>query len=206
MPECFYHYTPADTLKDIWEGHAYGKTGLIPLRRVLNLGMAKTFGLPKKAEEGAVYGLLDPLPRTWVEAEEYEGRSVLETIIGDKWGDDWALLKVTPPKDADIWVADYAPHFETGYNGRDDVKNPKTAEVKQRYWQSFTPFFNERAGEGYKLPEVICFSRIPPESVKVQEVLPRWKLQNRLRAGTNRPLVMPPRKPSEKDLMSFLGI
>lgn len=205
----FYHYTSEENYRAMRTGDTYGQAGLIPIRRVLMLGLAKKFNLPAKAEDGAVYGLLQPAPRVWMDQEYFKGEALLETILGDIRGHGktllgkMLLLKCRVEPGDDIFVADHIDHMRPDYNGRTDLKNPVTATVKRAYWNSMVPFFDYQ--DQHTVPEVICFSTIPLSRLSVDRVYEtRWHLLNDLRAQSGRPLLPPPPKPNPKMLEMML--
>lgn len=200
----FYHYTSEENFRAMRDGEIYGQTGLIPIRRVLRIGLSKKFNLPAKAEEGAVYGLLEPAPRVWMDQEYYPGEALLETVLDDIRGSGkMLLLKCTVAPEDDIYVADHVFHMRTDYNGREDLKNPVTKQVKRAYWKSMVPF-GKYKGQ-HEVPEVICFDAIPIERIKIEKVYEsRWHLLNELRAGADRPLIPPKPKPDPKAIEALL--
>lgn len=200
----FYHYTSAENFRAMRDGAVYGKPGLIPIRRVLTLGLARKFNLPEKAEDGAVYGLLEPAPKSWMEAEYYKGEALLETVLNDISGADKMLLLRCQVEDGDdIHVADHAPHMRADYNGRADLKNPATKQVKRAYWKSMIPF-RDYQGE-HQVPEVICFNAIPNDRIEIAKIYDsRWHLLNSLREGAGRPLLPPKPKPNPAAMKDLL--
>ncbi len=162
----FYHYTSLQSFRDIVDGRASGWKGLKPIRRLLPLPLSAMFNLPEKSEHGAVFGLLEPQPQSWMVSQYHKGRGLLETVIGDiSRSPEIILLKCDVVPSDDIYVADHIFHMADDYNGREDLDNPATARVKTNYWNSLVPFF-EYQGQ-HKVPEVICFTAIPLERIQV---------------------------------------
>lgn len=194
--DCFYHYSSLDRFYGVWDGSSYGRTGLLPLRRVLTLGSARRFGLPDKAEEGAIFGLLEPQPENWMRQEYYEGEGFLETIIEDILlrGPEMLLLRCEVSPEDDIHVAEHAFHMHPKYKGRGKIKSPVTKQVKRAYWDSMVPLADYDGG--YTLPEVICFSPIPLERIKIMR---RYEtgldLLDELREKVGKPPLARPKKP-----------
>lgn len=190
----FYHYTSEQRLRGIVDGGDYGRNGLIPLRRVVALGLSERFNLPEKAEQGAVYGLLEPAPSSWLTHEYHQGQGLLETVLHDAISgsnDKMYLLKCRVEEGDDIYVADHVFHMRPDYNGRNDLQNPATAEVKNLYWNSMVKFHDYKGQ--HDVPEVICFSQIPLERIKIDRVYESgWHLLNELRMSAGR-TPLPPR-------------
>lgn len=194
--EYFYHYSTRNGFRAMVSGENYGKTGLIPLRRLLRLGLASEFNLPAKAEDGAVFGLLEPQPAAWMENEYHPGQGLLETILRDmeSRGDEMLLLQCKVDPADDIHVADHIFHMRKDYNGNNDLDNPATGEVKRAYWKSLVPFKDYNGG--YELPEVICFSPIPLERISVVEKYDSvHDLVNALRVNAGKTALPPRTKP-----------
>lgn len=198
----FYHYTSARKWAQMQDIEDWGESGLLPLRRFVDLAATYHYKLPEKAGDGAIFGLPEPLPRPWLDNRDRTGHSLLETIIRNMSdSDDLVLLFAKAAKDDDLHVADWSPHLHPEYNS--PHANEKIArKVKHAYFNSLTPFFNY-AGQ-HKVPAIICFSKIPLNRLQVIEKLPRWKLINRIRAGADLPLVMPPHQPRTEILDQFL--
>ena len=206
----FYHYSTFNGFQAMCRGDHYGKTGLIPLRRVLRAGLSSRFNLPAKAEDGAVFGLLDPQPAAWMKHEYHPEQGLLETILRDMQfrGDEMLLLKCEVDPDDDIHVADHIFHMRKDYNGIDDLDNPAMGEVKRAYWKSLVSFSGYNGG--YTLPEVICFSPIPMDRISVVEKYDSLHdLVNELRINADKtplpPRVRPDPAIQEKMLADLLG-
>lgn len=163
----FFHYSTLNRFRSVVDGSSYGKTGLIPLKRFVRLGLAEKFNLPGEAEEGAVFGLLEPQPISWMQHEYHEGEGLLETILTDMLfrGDEMLLLKCSVLPSDKVYVADHFFHMRKDYNGTNDFENPATAEVKRDYWHSMVPFSDYNGG--HVMPEVISFSPIPLDRITV---------------------------------------
>lgn len=208
----FFHYSALNSFLQAVDGSRYtdhktgkGQTGLIPGKRVLRLGLASQFNLPAKAEKGAIFGLLEPQPVSWMQHEYHKGQGLLETILRDMQvrDDRMVLLKCkTVPRD-DIYVADHVFHMREDYKGGRDLENPVTAEVKRDYWRSMVPF-NDYKG-GYAVPEVISFSPIPLSRITVVRKYEATRdLVNELREKAGKPLLPPDPKPDPAYLATFL--
>lgn len=207
----FYHYSTLNGFRSVVSGDHYGKTGLIPLKRVLRVGLSSKFNLPAKAEEGAVFGLLEPQPAAWMTKDYHPGQGLLETILRDMQlrGDEMLLLKCEVDPADDIHVADHIFHMRKDYNGIGDLDNPATGEVKRAYWKSLVSFAGYRGG--YELPEVICFSPIPLERISIVEKYDSMDdLVNELRLNAGKAPLPPRAKPDPahqaKMLEKFLSL
>ncbi len=210
--QVFYHYSPAEKLRYIAQGGCYGGnaaegaesgTGLLPLKRFVALGVAGGSGLPEKAYEGAVFGLLDPLHKGWATHEWGEsGQPVFETVLHDMHDAELALLEVrVDPAVDDLYVADYGVHLDPSYKGSSFAKDAGTIKAKHAYFNSLVKWADYHA-EGaadrlaYQLPEVICFSRIPKERLRLIDKRPKADIINDFRiAGGYAPY---PPKPERK--------
>lgn len=170
----FYHYTDAANLPSI------AQEGLCPRRRFIPLGQVR--GLPEKAYAGALFGLLSPLPDSWLGAHWSSAECcVLEDVMhGHIRGRNIALLKVMPEPGDDVHVADWGVHFDPQFDGTAVSPPPVVQRVKEAYFQSLTSIFSANAGQDFRLPEVIGFSTIAPEKLKLVEIMPREELQRRV--------------------------
>ncbi len=190
----FFHYTSEENFADVVSGSRCHKTGLIPRRRFLPLGLAGKFNLPPKAGDGAVFGLLDPQPVSWMKHEYHQGEGLLETVIKDMVRNKKILLlrcEILPTDD--VHVADHVFHMRPDYNGNRDVDNPATGEVKRAYWNSLIPAAHY-SGQ-HIVPEVISFSPIPLERISVERIYDTHRdLLNELRSLVGKTLLPPPRQ------------
>ena len=183
------------------------ESGLRPHRRLITLDVKKLIDAPKKAFNGAIFGLLEPLPESWAKGEYNKGESILELILNDMSDGDYVLLKIDVDDSDDIYVADHGYHLAEDYNGHKDHENSATARVKNAYWNSLVPFDQYMAVDPeYVLPEVICFSKIPVERITPLEKFERYILKNQIRAKAGFDLLPKPPPPKEIDLMEFLGM
>lgn len=203
----FFHYSAVQGYINAMEGSVYGgKTGLIRLKRFVNLTLKSHCDLPDEACDGAVFGLLEPQPLGWIDKDYHEGQSMFETILSDMSMRDRriVLLKITVAPEDRVMVAEQGVHLHPDYGGSstlDDV----TKEVKQAYWRSLVPFAAyDQARHGYVMPEVVCFSDIPIARTEVVTVYDDViDIMNEMRRKAGRPELPPYRKPPPPD-MRFL--
>ena len=176
----FYHYTGTGRWLEMRQGTRSGKKGLYPMRRFIKLG---PFQLPDKAFENAAFGLTEPLPQSWIDAEEYEGEPLFKTVLKDMEGKEIVLLKVTVLETDDVHLADWSHHLNPAYLMQ-RYENPSLAgTVKRAYYKSLRPFFKSKAAQKkYKVPEVICFSPIPLERIEVIKTMTRAELEQEIDA------------------------
>jgi len=177
----FYHYSSLDKMRDVQSGWGYGQTGLIPMRRFIPLG-TESNGLPEKATEGAIFGLLNPFDPAWCTQSYHAGYPLLESIVRDILSEKICLLEVNLKLSDDAYVADYGPHLRTDYDGLRNTDKNVLKDVKRDYWDSLVPFSEyPRLETPHQVPEVICFSAIPLERLRVIKVLDRHLLKNIIR-------------------------
>lgn len=172
-PDCFYHYTGRQQLRDIFAqdtNHtSYGENGLIPMKRFIPIGQASSKQLPEKAFSGSVFGLLSPLPlgwltHSWKSPKQCVFEDVIESIVRDG---QLTLLKVHTLPDDDIHVADWGVHLHPEFNGTAASPIEIVHQTKKNYWDSLVPITNHAGYAHHVIPEVICFSRIPPERIEI---------------------------------------
>jgi hypothetical protein len=215
MSKYFYHYTGVENLEKIANGSSYAlpngecASGLYPIRRFMHLGIK---GMPERAYEAVVFGLLDPLDKGWGTHEWGDsGKPVFETVLNDISDNKLALLRaeVSPGKD-DIYVADYGVHLPDDYKGSFYADDPGTLRAKRDYFESLTPWaqYHDDVKRGMRkphiLPEVICFSRIPLERLKLVKKQSRYQVINAFRRVGGYAEYPPPPPPKEIDIAVFL--
>jgi hypothetical protein len=140
--------------------------------------------LPKKAHEGATWGFHCPEPAICQTPtpEHHPGVEDIKAMVSDR--EKLYLLRITSPSSDDLHVADNSV-FESLRNEfiPDDVESNSAEEERlrrehkkradtayDRYWESLIPFNQYRPGQ-YKEPEVICFTPIPFERIKLVKVI-----------------------------------
>ncbi len=187
----FYHYLSAHQYAYIMRGGGYGRTGLLPLRRLLNPGLAAQFNLPARLENNVIYGLAEPMPPAWMKDDYDAGIGTLEFIVRRHAmeSEKMILLKCHTLRSDRAYVLDHSYHTDAAYRGR-DADNPVTGRVKRDYWESRIPLRDYR-GE-HPMGEVVCFDRIPCKRLEIARVHDTlWSLCNELRAIVGRD-PMPP--------------
>ena len=173
----FYHYSAQSGLFDI----VTGNRGLVPRRRFIPLGPGSN-GLPDKAIEPALFGLLEPMDKKWCSAIYIPGEPLIETVLGGVSDDKLSLLEITLAVSDDVYVADHAPHLRKEYNGHKGENVKVTKRVKKNYWNSLVPLAKYlKQNLAYQVPEVICFSAIPLKRLRIIETFEKEKLINNFR-------------------------
>ncbi|MCI5061062.1 MAG: hypothetical protein MRY79_08335 [Alphaproteobacteria bacterium] len=198
-PLKFYHYSGLRKAEEVMglRPSGYGRSGLIPIRRFINLQTDSVLDLPEKVTEGAIFGLLEPVPESWATHEYHKGRSIFETILGDICDDSLVLFEVEVHHSDDIYVADHGFHLAEDYDGNQDLENPATQCVKTDYWNSLCPMDQYvREERSYILPEVICFSNIPKERIKPISKAKHYEVVNLFRQKGGYPQWLPPKEPT----------
>jgi len=211
----FYHYTSRSNWHLIQHGDSKDRTGLVPRRRFITLN-AHTPGVPEKATDSAVFGLLDPLDTAWCKAAYMPYEPLLQTVLGDintrtdKGRNELYLLEVALTPNDDAYVADHGPHMRPDYDGNRGENRKVVHEVKTAYWNSLIPFADYvRRGGGHEVPEVVCFTPIPRERVKLKAIYNAQHLENeiRVRGGFAPYPIRPKPKPINGDkVCELLGI
>lgn len=209
MQDIFYHYTSLEKAEAIfgYRRSEWGREGLIPSRRVVPLSANVT--LPRKAHDGAVFGLINRVDKGWATHEYHKGRPIFETVLNDISGTERVLLEVTVDDTDDIYIAEHGYHLADDYDGCRDSDPDVLQRVKESYWNSLCPFFDYFAqGRAYTLPEVICFSEIPKERIKPIEKYDSTDLRNIFRQEGGFPALekRPVRPPDPEILQRVLGL
>jgi hypothetical protein len=176
----FYHYTDKHNLQDIFGLRAdpdWG-VGLRPIRRLIPLGQADSRQVPGRAFDAALFGLLEPLPRAWL-ATHWSGpeRSVLEDVFHHMPGSEIARLRVMVAPGDDIHIADWGVHLRRGFNGTAVSPQAVVHRTKAAYFNSLVPLADYKPEQGYRVPELVCFSPIPPQRVKFDRLFTREDLR-----------------------------
>jgi len=181
----FYHYTSPQNFCSIETGTHFGQPGLRRVKRFLPIGAARRYGLPEKAEEGVIFGLLDPMDKTWCRRIQEPGKPLLETMLDHIETDferELCSLKVSVSPGDDVYVANYIPSPK---DRRDQVRfasEEDAALAVQIYWNSLVPLDAYLQDDmNYMVPEVVCFSSIPRERVRINQFHCKHDLINQVR-------------------------
>lgn len=196
----FYHYTTMLNYNSMLDGSGYGRPGLLPVRRYMPLGLREKFNLPAHAECGVTYGLTAPVPVSWNRALPYVDCSPLEKMVLEipSVGETTVLLRaITTPQD-DVRIANHACRLQTlSDSGLESYQK----KIWSDHWNSLVSASDYEHGTAYLMPEVLCFSDIPPERLQLVRVYEtRIDAANDFRMASNRPLLQ---KPDFKSLDAF---
>jgi hypothetical protein len=199
----FFHYSAVQGYKNAIWGNTYGgKTGLIRLKRFINLSLQGFCDLPDEACDGAVFGLLEPQPLGWISQDYHEGQSMFETILSDMSMQDRSivLLKVHVTDPQKVMVAEQGVHMHPDYSGSSTL-DEVTKQVKQAYWRSLVPFAEyDQDTHGYTMPEVVSFADISLDQIEIVTVYDDVSdVMNEMRRKAGREELPPYRKPPEPD-------
>lgn len=169
-----YHYTNSKAYKSMQTKGIDGYitfgfddfTGLIPSRRFIRLGRGN--GLPDKAHEGIIEGLLEPEPKSWLENPEFPmfWRYLMHDICREK---EVLLLSFElNPKD-EAYVVERAHVERELYRKSRGFGKPTEKTMKgafRKYWESRVPAF-DYAG-GYSAPQFAIWTGIEFDRLKVE--------------------------------------
>ncbi|MFA6280071.1 MAG: hypothetical protein WC612_04710 [Bdellovibrionales bacterium] len=192
----FYHYTNAERLTQIFGNRDNAKAGLVPKKRVISLSLGYAMGLPE-ATEGAVFGLLDPMDHSWCENTFHYDEPLLETVLRDI-GETISLLEITLSSSDDVRVADYSPNIRAEYRGKNETDEATLMKTKRDYWNSsvhLSSYIKQKLS--HHIPEVLCFTEISPERIRLVTTKSCDVLCNEIRAdGGFAPHAIQPKKNS----------
>lgn len=198
----FYHYTNERSLKSIFARHSDGvnDNGLQPDRRFIRIGDAR--GLPDKAHDVAIWGMLSPRPEEYTDTYWHEYGSFFSDCLEharQHLKPTFMLRAAVTPED-DIYVADWGVHLRDDYFGYRDTDEAVLHETKTAYWNSLIPLQDYKEGT-HTLPEVICFSHVPVERLAVQAVIPSSEMDRYIKTGRFDPaaLVQDMQKEQERE-------
>lgn len=181
-----YHYARIED----WEGIKNGshKSGRIP-------GLAANRRVGRENKEawstGAVFGLLDPLPKEWSENKDFH--LTWDTLRHDIGGR--VLLEIQVDDDSNVFVIDRA--LLEGYLYADKTNIPAKYlfsdrnEAEGAYIKSKIPlheYLQNKDAYNYSLPEVILTENVPFEKIKISEQQPL--IEHDLREYKNAPAIM----------------
>lgn len=179
--DSFYHYTGHEALKSIF-GRQNGRNGLQPDWRFISLGHAH--GLPDKAHEGAIWGMLSPRPKAFTETFWHDDTSFFGDCLRrarHHLSPTFMLRAQIAPED-DIYVADWSVHLRDDFYGTKASAEQVVHDVKKAYWESLVPLSAYKPG-AYRLPEVVCFSPVPQERLSVETVIPASEIDRYIKTG-----------------------
>lgn len=170
-----FHYTNPEAYKSMLDGCTYGKRGLIPINRFAHLGIS---GLPDKAYDGVVEGLLEPEPKSWLANPEfpYLWNALMHDICKR---DKVMLLSFQILPEYESYVVERA-HIERELyreaKGHEKSTRQTMNDAYRRYWESRVPVY-EYDGS-YSVPQLSMWSSVSTNRLNVEWVKPTdefWK-------------------------------
>ncbi len=170
----FYHYTAFSNLRSIFKGgEDWREPGLRPLRRFLSLHFASATNLPDQAHANAIFGVLEPFPKTWIAEDPFlSGKSHLEESVRlPRQG--LVCLECHAPDDH-VFVTERAVFFgeeriSVCHKSQEERDN-FLIKARIAYWEKRVPYAHYLQQEDrYELPEVITFGIIPPSQLKIKK-------------------------------------
>jgi len=177
-----YHYTNPRAYSSMEDGYSYGKKGLIPVRRLMNLGRG-SYNLPEEAHDGIIEALLEPEPESWLHNPEFPG--LWWYLMHDlRKESELVLLSFEiKPKD-DAYVVERA-HMENelyreGKNRGKSTRRTMNLACK-KYWESRIPVFEYE--DNYKLPQLAIWSTIEFDRLNVEWIKPKNEVWNGIDDG-----------------------
>lgn len=156
-----YHYTNLDSFRAMKTGEDYGKKGLIPLMRLVSLGIK---GLPEKVYDPVIYALLEEEPESWIRNIEFP--MLWKRHTDDFFRTDKIVLlrfKVLPEDDA--YVLERAHIEREQYSGDYDLG--RITEACLKFYDSRVPALDYSGG--YLVPQLTVWSEI-----KFERLEPVW--------------------------------
>ena len=170
-----FHYTNPEAYKSMLDGCTYGKRGLIPINRFAHLGIG---GLPDKAYDGVVEGLLEPEPKSWLANPEFP--YLWNALMHDICKRDKVMLlsfQILPEYEAYIVER---THIERELyreaKGQEKSTRQTMNDAYRRYWESRVSVFDYDGS--YSLPQLTMWAPVPTEKLNVEWVKPTdevWK-------------------------------
>jgi hypothetical protein len=164
-----YHYTRIERFHSMAEGSDYGKKGLLPLKRFMNLHLAER-GDPPQITEGIVEALSEPLPRSWTHPTRHP--DVLLYLFSDILSyRGTALLRFPIAPTEDAYVFDRGTVEDVLYSGTKESRTPDPTRMRAALLEAYrtrVPAY-EYAG-GFTLPQYAIWNAIPLERLEVVSV------------------------------------
>jgi hypothetical protein len=169
-----YHYTNPVDYRSMRGGRSYGKTGLLPIRRLVPLFEGPR-RLSDEAHDGTIQGLLEPEPTSWTKNPKFP--KLWQYLMGDICRESEVMLL-----SFEILPTDAAFVLERAHMERELYK-PEGRSTKasknrafSRYWRSRVPV--SQYDGSYSVPQLTLWSTIAFERLRVEWVKPTdavWK-------------------------------
>jgi hypothetical protein len=178
----FFHYTNARKLSSIFDKASEDK-GLQPNSRFIRLGHAR--GLPDKAHEEVIWGMLSPRPAEIINSNWGRERGLLRGFLQRARGhlEPTYLLRAHVVPSDDIYVADFGPHLSKAFRGTSMNNRSIVHQTKKAYWETLVPLQEYDEGMNYQVPEVICFNAIPCERLEIFDAIPCSEMDRYIATG-----------------------
>jgi hypothetical protein len=170
-----YHYLNNINYNQMKNGRTYRRTGLLPIKRLVPFGHED---LPSEAHAGAVYGLLEPEPKSWTENPEfpYLWRALMCKISYEL---KVILLSFELNPSDNAYIVERAHMERVLYQeskGRREPPKEEMDEAFRKYFESRVPVFSYEGD--FFVPELVVFSPIDLHRLKIEWEKPSeaiWK-------------------------------
>ena len=153
-----YHYTNNEAYLSMQNGRTYGETGLIPIKRFINLSNGAN--LPNEAYDGVIEGLLEPEPGSWIENPEYP--HIWNYLMHDICKRKEVLLISFDIQHSDLAFVVERAHMENEFykkaKGQGEITRDSMNKAVRKYWESRVPVQDYQGG--YSVPQLTLWSSI----------------------------------------------
>jgi len=172
-----YHYTTPGAYESM--GAKGGFAGLIPKREFIQPSDSK--GLPDEAYQNVIEGLLEPMPRSWIQNPEFPEPlcSPWWYLIHDVGMIDGVMLLSFELKPTDRAYVVERAHVERELYRESLSKGKSTEKTRggafKEFWESRVPVF-EYDGS-YSMPQLAIWSKIGYNRLRVEWVKPADEVQ-----------------------------
>ena len=167
-----YHYTSRNAFKKM------ENKGLIPKNPVIYRRM---FGLPEKAYQNVICGLLNPSPKEWKSNKDFpliwnELQQHLNYNIGN---DEKLLLNFEINKKDEAYVLD-RKYLEQKRELIEKGEHPIKEHIRncKDFFESRIPILEYE--KGYSLPEIIIYNKIEFDRLNIEKINKKSKLTKKI--------------------------
>ncbi len=156
-----YHYTNMLDYSRIKTGSGYGRTGLLPIKRLVSYGV---HGLPEKAHDSYIFCLPEPEPMSWKNNKEFPlmWNRFMNNVCK---GSELVLLSFDVLPEDNAYVIDWA-HVERMLRKYEEPTKKQRTVAGLKYWNSRVPV--SKYDSSYSLPELIVNEPIPLERLNFE--------------------------------------